>query len=66
MLSISTGLNALSNHGTCTAIFVAIAGEALASIPTLEKISWLAWIGVTCILSVSASAYDYFSFLRID
>ncbi|CRK22476.1 hypothetical protein BN1723_002914 [Verticillium longisporum] len=37
MLGISIGLNAVSTHGTCTA--------------TLGRISWLAWIGLICILS---------------
>lgn len=58
MLGISTALNALSGHGACTAIFVAvaaIAGGALASIQTFGKISWLAWVGITCILSSSKS-----------
>jgi amino acid permease len=56
MLGISTALNALSSHGACTAIFVAvaaIAGFGLGSIQTLGKISWLAWIGVVSILSSS-------------
>lgn len=56
MLGISTALNALSSHGTCTAVFVAvaaIAGFGLGSIQTLGKISWLAWIGVVSILSAS-------------
>ncbi|KAF2123364.1 hypothetical protein P153DRAFT_304068 [Dothidotthia symphoricarpi CBS 119687] len=54
MLGISTALNALSSHGACTAIFVAVAaiiGFGLGSIQTLGKISWLAWIGVVSILS---------------
>jgi len=54
MLGISIALNSLSTHGACTAIFVAvaaIAGFALASIQTLGKISWLAWVGLTGILS---------------
>lgn len=58
MLGISTALNALSSHGACTAIFVAvaaIAGFGLGSIQTLGKISWLAWIGVVSILSASKS-----------
>lgn len=58
MLGISIGLNALSDHGACTAIFVAvaaIAGGALASIQTFGKISWLAWVGVSCILAASRS-----------
>lgn len=56
MLGISIGLNALSNHAACTAVFVAmaaIAGGSLASIQTLGKISWLAWVGLFCILSAS-------------
>lgn len=56
MLGISTALNALSSHGACTAVFVAvaaIAGFGLGSIQTLGKISWLAWIGVVSILSSS-------------
>jgi amino acid permease len=49
-------LNALSTHGTCTAVFVAVAaivGFGLGSIQTLGRISWLAWIGVVSILSAS-------------
>ncbi|KAK7724785.1 hypothetical protein SLS63_008479 [Diaporthe eres] len=54
ILSISIGLNAVSTHGACTAIFVAVAaivGFSLSSIQTLGKISWIAWIGLTCILT---------------
>jgi len=54
MLGISTALNALSSHGACTAVFVAVAaiiGFGLGSIQTLGRISWLAWIGVVSILS---------------
>ncbi|KAF3006062.1 hypothetical protein E8E13_010942 [Curvularia kusanoi] len=54
MLGISTALNALSSHGACTAVFVAVAaivGFCLGSIQTLGKISWLAWIGIISILS---------------
>ena len=56
MLGNPIGLNAVSAHGACTAIFVAIAavvGASLASIQTLGKITWLAWVGVTCILIAS-------------
>lgn len=62
MLGISVALNALSVHGACTAVFVAvaaIAGGSLASIQTFGKISWLAWVGVVCILSASKSRCDY-------
>ncbi|KAI5456778.1 putative amino acid transporter [Mariannaea sp. PMI_226] len=54
MLSISISLNAISSHGACTAIFVAVAatiGFIFASIRTLGRISWLAWIGLVCILT---------------
>ncbi|KAH7244546.1 uncharacterized protein BKA55DRAFT_515738 [Fusarium redolens] len=54
MLSVSIGFNAVSNHGTCTAVFVAIAaitGFIFASIRTLGKLSWLAWLGLICVIS---------------
>ncbi|PYH87303.1 putative amino acid transporter [Aspergillus uvarum CBS 121591] len=53
ILGVNIGLNAVSSHGACTAIFVVvatIAGFLLASIRTLDKISWLAWLGLACIL----------------
>lgn len=40
MLGISIGFNAVSSHGTCTAVFVAVAaviGFGLSSIQTLGK-----------------------------
>ncbi|KAK7409305.1 hypothetical protein QQX98_008545 [Neonectria punicea] len=54
MLSVSIGLNAVSTHATCTAVFVAVAaitGFMFASIRTLGRLSWLAWIGLICIIS---------------
>ncbi|KAF2014104.1 putative amino acid transporter [Aaosphaeria arxii CBS 175.79] len=48
MSGISTALNAITLHGACTAIFVALAAFfafAIGSIRTLGNISWLAWIG---------------------
>lgn len=56
MLSISISLNAVSTHGACTAIFVAVAaivGFILSSIQTLARISWVAWVGLFCILTSS-------------
>ncbi|KAF9874536.1 hypothetical protein CkaCkLH20_08099 [Colletotrichum karsti] len=53
MIGVSTALNAVSHHGACTAIFVAVAAIAslsLASIRTLGRMSWLAWIGVASIM----------------
>ncbi|KAJ3524061.1 hypothetical protein NM208_g12201 [Fusarium decemcellulare] len=54
MLSISISLNALSEHGACTAIFVAVAFVlvfVLSSIRTLGRITWLAIVGVFCIIT---------------
>ncbi len=56
MLGISTAFNALSTHGACTAVFVAVAaiiGFGFGSIQTLGRVSILAWIGVVSILSAS-------------
>jgi hypothetical protein len=53
MLGVSIGLNALSSHGACTAIFVAVAaiiGFIFASVRTLGRLSWLAWVGTACVL----------------
>lgn len=56
MLGFSIALNAISGHGTCTAVFVAVAailGLICASIRTLGKISWLAWVGLTSLVTAS-------------
>lgn len=53
MLGTSIGLNSLSLHGTCTAVFVAVAaiiGFIFASVRTLGRVSWLAWVGTACVL----------------
>ena len=53
ILSLSIGLNAVSTHATCTAVFATVAavlGFAFSSIRTLGRITWLAWIGLPCIL----------------
>lgn len=58
MLGVSIGLNAVSTHAICTAGFVAIAaavGLCLASIRTLGRVSWLAWLGTACVLVSSES-----------
>ena len=54
MLGVSIAFNAVSHHGACTAIFVAVAcmiGFLLSSIRTLGQISWLAWAGMFSIAS---------------
>lgn len=60
MLGISIGLNAVSSHATCTAVYVAVAALCaffLASIQTLGRISWLAWIGLFCIVTSSGLSH---------
>ncbi|KAF5589399.1 amino acid transporter [Fusarium pseudocircinatum] len=54
ILGISIGLNAVSTHGACTAVFTAVATITvilLASIRTLGRISFLAWVGLVAILA---------------
>lgn len=53
LLGVSIGLNAVSSHGTCTAVFVAVSaiiGFLVSSIRTLSKLSWLAWVGMISIV----------------
>ena len=54
MLTVSVALNALSEHGTCTMVFLAVTCAASFFIGTafrsLEKVSWLSWIGVAGII----------------
>lgn len=62
MLGISIGLNAVSSHATCTAVYVAVAAAiafVFASIQTLGRISWLAWVGLFAILTSSMSLIRY-------
>lgn len=54
ILGITIGLNSVSTHGICTAAFAAIAailGFATSSVRTLGRITWLAWVGLPCILA---------------
>ncbi|RSM09152.1 hypothetical protein CEP52_004322 [Fusarium oligoseptatum] len=56
-------LNAVSMHGTCTAVFVAVAaivGGSFASIRTLGKMSWLALFGVTSLVIASEYFASYY------
>ncbi|WAO95003.1 Aa-trans domain-containing protein [Fusarium falciforme] len=57
ILGISISLNAMSTHGACTAVFVAVSSIAVfacSSIRTLANISWLAWGGV---ISLTIAVY---------
>ncbi|KAL4925234.1 transmembrane amino acid transporter protein-domain-containing protein [Aspergillus undulatus] len=55
MLTTSVALNALSDHGACTMIFVAVTCAAAFVLGTgfrsLERVSWLSWIGVAGIIT---------------
>ena len=54
LLGVSIGLNAVSHHGTCTAVFVAVSaiiGFLVSSVRTLSKMSWLAWVGMISIVA---------------
>ncbi|WWC72427.1 uncharacterized protein I206_106389 [Kwoniella pini CBS 10737] len=53
-LSISVAFNTITEHATCTVVWVvvgAIIVAVFASIQTLGKISWLGWVGLVSILS---------------
>jgi hypothetical protein len=54
MLGFSVALNALSDHATCTVVFVIIAAVinfAISSLQTLNKIAWIGWFGLFGIMS---------------
>ena len=53
MLGLSIGLNAMSTHGACTAVFVVVCAVlvgVLSSIQTMSKLAWLAYAGAASIL----------------
>ncbi|GAA6007749.1 uncharacterized protein JCM10292_005421 [Rhodotorula paludigena] len=56
LLGISTALNAISLHATCTAVFVAVAAIVvipLASMRTMGHVQWVGWVGmVSLVVSV--------------
>lgn len=59
MLGIAIGFNAITTHGACTAIFVAIAaglGFGFASIRTLGRLTWIAWVGLIFLIAASMSS----------
>ncbi|WOO81568.1 N amino acid transport system protein [Vanrija pseudolonga] len=54
MVSLSAALNAMSSHGACTAVFIAVvaaAGALLGAIPTLSRITWLGWAGIASLMA---------------
>lgn len=66
MLSFSISMNAISEHGTCTAVFVAVAAIitfSFNSIRTLGRISWFALVGLFSILGASKLEPPFFHFV---
>lgn len=66
LLSISIAFNAVTAHGTCTVVFVAVAaiGTAIfASIQTMHKISWVGWSGLVFLMTASTFECLVMSFL---
>lgn len=54
IVGLSTSLNAVSSHGTCTAVFIAVAAVAgflFGSIRTLGKVTWIGWVGIVSIIA---------------
>ncbi|GAA6039344.1 hypothetical protein JCM8097_002808 [Rhodosporidiobolus ruineniae] len=48
-IGLSTAFNAISEHGACTAVFVAVSaiiGFLFSSIRTLGKVKWIGWAGL--------------------
>jgi len=56
IVSIDTALNALSNHGACTAVFAFVAAvlvTGFSSVRTFSRLGWLTWVGfVTFFIAV--------------
>lgn len=56
IVSIDTALNALSNHGACTAVFAFVAAvlvTGFSSVRTFSRLGWLTWAGfVTFFIAV--------------
>ncbi|GAA5852851.1 hypothetical protein JCM8547_004707 [Rhodosporidiobolus lusitaniae] len=49
LLGLSTALNAISLHATCTAVFVIVSAVAvypIASLRTLGRVKWIGWAGL--------------------
>lgn len=55
LLTTSIALNALTNHATCTMIFVGLAAFMVCLIGSplrdLHRVSWLGWLGMACVLT---------------
>ncbi|GJN87102.1 hypothetical protein Rhopal_000047-T1 [Rhodotorula paludigena] len=54
LLSLTTSLNAMSMHATCTAVFVVVSAAVVlpfALLPKLSDIKWVSWVALVSILS---------------
>ncbi|WOO84835.1 N amino acid transport system protein [Vanrija pseudolonga] len=53
-VSVATALNAITTHGACTAIFIAVTsvvGFTLCCLRTLSHVAFLGWVGLVSILA---------------
>merc|ERR1712093_846698 len=53
LLGISTALDAMSLHATCTAVFVAVAAVVtlpFASLETMGGVKWIGWVGLASMI----------------
>ncbi|MCO5549815.1 hypothetical protein L7F22_003289 [Adiantum nelumboides] len=55
LLTTSIALNALTDHATCTMVFVGLAALMAcligAPLRDLHRVSWLGWLGMACVLT---------------
>jgi hypothetical protein len=54
LVGLSTAFNAVSDHAMCTVAWVVVSAviiTSIASIQTLDRISWLGWVGVFSIMA---------------
>lgn len=59
LIAFSTALNAITDHATCTIVFVvvgAVLGIALGMVRTLDKMSWTMWVGLASIMAALIAA----------
>lgn len=54
ILALSVALNAISDHGACTVVFVVVSAIAIglvASIQTLDRVAWFGWAGLVGVMT---------------
>lgn len=59
ILAFATAMNSITLHGTCTIVFVAVGamiGVTIGLYRTLDKISWLTWLGLVSLMAALFAA----------